>query len=188
MRLLRLEQADRPGDAEVLFEIGKQLQEADQLDEAFALFEKSLALGEARKPLAHMTEIRLRQSGTAEALALCLRGTSSFPDDGELLLLEGTLRTETGDLIGAGAALVRLLGTTPPLIGSERVGLRTYRAHHQFAVVCRRLGQSEGLFPRRTAVVTTTCLRRENVRNRPRRHSVRLDPARPTRSRRWGEP
>ena len=78
----------------------------------------------------------------AEALALCLRGRSRFPDDAELLLLEGTLRAETGDLLGAQFALVRLLGMA---------GGGTYRAYCQLAVVCHGLGQhreAERLFRR----------------------------------------
>ena len=142
LRLLRMDLADRPDDPAVLFHLGAISQEAGRLDEAFALYERSLAGRASPAALARMADIRFRQGQLDEALALCLRGTSSFPDDAELLLLEGTLRAETGDLLGAQSALVRLLGLpTASSFTAQRTGLRTYRARHQLAVVCRALGR-----------------------------------------------
>jgi hypothetical protein len=59
-----------------------------------------------------------------QALRVCLCGQSVCPE-AELLYLEGVLRTEGGDLSGAHAALVRLLGTQSGLHFGSGAGAAT---------------------------------------------------------------
>ncbi len=77
---------------------------------------------------------RLGQQG--EALAACVEGRLHYPDDAELLFLEGNARRDRGDLAGAAAVLERLLALpAAEHFASVDAGLRGPKARHNLAVV-----------------------------------------------------
>jgi tetratricopeptide (TPR) repeat protein len=145
MRLLQMEYEEQPHDPFTLFNLGQTLQEIGQPAEALRFLAESLARSHpndsiVRKLFSLMANCHLKLNQAQEALALCLRGQAVCPDDGELLLMEGMIRTAQQDYHGAKAALVRLLGTEAgPHFASVSDGLRGYQGRHQLALVCFRL-------------------------------------------------
>jgi tetratricopeptide (TPR) repeat protein len=72
----------------------------------------------------------------AEALTACQEGRQVYPEDTELLFLEGVLRRDKGDLTGAEACLIRLLESNPAAhFASVDAGLKGYKAWHNLGVV-----------------------------------------------------
>jgi GT2 family glycosyltransferase/Flp pilus assembly protein TadD len=155
LRLLEVEHAEGPRDPFTLFNLGATYVELGRHREALPLLAESLARSHptdsiVRKLYSLLASCHLHLGRRDEALGCCARGQAVCPDDPELLLLEGMIRTEAGDLHGAKAALVRLISTeTGPHFASVADGLRTYRGRHQLAVACRGLGEhaeAEGLW------------------------------------------
>jgi tetratricopeptide (TPR) repeat protein len=147
VRLLRLQDAERPDDPVTLFNLGWAYQQCDKLEESVRLLQRSLE----RVPPDYSIRPKLysllsrgqhRLGRRAEALAACRAGRGSFPDDVELLFQEGLLLFEEGDHAGAEAALLRLL-TLPPAdtFGSLDASLRGFKARHQLALVYRAQGR-----------------------------------------------
>jgi glycosyltransferase involved in cell wall biosynthesis/tetratricopeptide (TPR) repeat protein len=145
MRLLRMEYEEQPHDPFTLFNLGQSLQEMGQPAEALPFLAESLERSHpkdsiVRKLYSLMANCHLKLEQPREALALCVRGEAVCPDDAELLLLEGIIRTVQQDYHGAKAALVRLLGTeSGQHFASVSEGLRGYQGRHQLALVCFRL-------------------------------------------------
>jgi tetratricopeptide (TPR) repeat protein len=148
LRLLEMERADQPHDPFTLFNLGTSYCELGRQDEALPLLEECLARSHpgdsiVRKLYALMANCHLHRGRIDEALRVVLAGQGVCHDDEELLFLEGIIRTDKGDLQGAKIALVRLLGVGQRQhFASVADGLRGYRARHQLAVVCCRLGET----------------------------------------------
>jgi GT2 family glycosyltransferase/predicted Zn-dependent protease len=144
LRLLRLEQQDDPDDPFTLFNLGSVYQEMGRYAEALPLLQRSLEGSHPRDSIVRKLHALIvgchRALGRAEeALAACQRGRQDYPDDTELLFVEGVLRRERDDLPGAEACLKRLLETEPePHFASVDAGLRGYKARHNLAVLYRR--------------------------------------------------
>jgi len=71
-----------------------------------------------------------------------LAGRQYFPDDAELLFQEALARNEHRDLQGAEKCLLRLIdGQDQALFASVDVGLRSYKARHNLAVIVQGQGR-----------------------------------------------
>jgi tetratricopeptide (TPR) repeat protein len=148
LRLLEMERSEQPHDPFTLFNLGASYAELARYDEALPMLQESLARSHprdsiVRKLYALVASCHLHRGRMDEALRLCLQGQAVCADDEELLFLESLIRTDKGDLQGARAALVRLLGTEAEQhFASVADGLRGHKGRHQLAVVCCRLGEN----------------------------------------------
>jgi tetratricopeptide (TPR) repeat protein len=149
LRLLRLEQAERPDDPFILFNLGAVHQELGRPAEALPLLRRSLELSQptdsiVRKLYALIAQGQRQLGQPAAALAACAGGRRHYPDDTELLFVEGMLRREQGDPAAAEALLVRLLASQPGAhFGCVDTGLRGHKARHHLALACRQQGREE---------------------------------------------
>jgi glycosyltransferase involved in cell wall biosynthesis len=147
LRLLRLEQAERPGDPVTLYHLGLALGQQGKMEEALALLRESLARTPAdysNRPKLHaMIGRGLQRLGRRdEALSACRAGLAEHPGDVELLFLEGLLLFEAGDLAGAEGALGRLLNQPRrERFVTMDAGLGSYKARHLLGEVHRRRGR-----------------------------------------------
>ena len=113
LRLLELDQAERPDDPLTLFHLGwtqhllgQSAAAAETLERCRQVAPPQLAI--VRRLYALLVR-SLRELGRRdEALAVCGAGRAIYPDDAELLFHEGQLFTERGDFAAAEAALLRL--------------------------------------------------------------------------------
>jgi tetratricopeptide (TPR) repeat protein len=147
LRLLQLEHAEQPDDPFTLFNLGQVHHELGRPAEALPFLRQSLAGSHpqdsiVRKLYSLIASCHIRLGERAEALAACAEGRRAHPADGELLFLEALLREQDGDLDGATACLLAVLNFRPgPHFASVDPGLRSYRARHQLALLCRKQGQ-----------------------------------------------
>jgi tetratricopeptide (TPR) repeat protein len=148
LRLLEMEYAEQPHDPFTLFNLGATYAEMGRHDEALPFLQESLDRSHPRDSIVRKlyslkAGCHLNRRRLPAALQACLQGQAVCPDDQELLFLEGTIRTDQGDLHGARAALIRLLGMEDnPHFASVADGLRGFKGRHQLAVVCFRLGET----------------------------------------------
>jgi tetratricopeptide (TPR) repeat protein len=147
LRLLEREDAENPDDPFTLFNRGWALSELGRPAEALPRLLRSLERSDprdsiVRKLYALVAQCHRRLGRLEPALAACADGRRLYPDDAELLYLEGTARREGGDLAGAESALNDLLASRPaPHFGSVDSGLRGYKARHQLAAVYLQQGR-----------------------------------------------
>jgi tetratricopeptide (TPR) repeat protein len=147
LRLLHLEDGDRPDDPFTLFNLGSVYQELGRHAEALPLLRRSLGRSHpgdsiVRKLYALIVGCHRALGQAPEALAACREGRQGYPDDTELLFVEGILRRDQGDLDGAEGCLLRLLAAEPaPHFASVDAGLRGYKARHNLAVVYCQQGR-----------------------------------------------
>jgi tetratricopeptide (TPR) repeat protein len=147
LRLLNLEDAERPDDPFTLFNFGLIYREIGKPAEALPRLRRSLELSHptdsiVRKLHALIVGCYRLQNQPTEALAACEEGLRVFPDDIELLFLEGLLRRDAGDLARSEACLLRLLeSTSEPHFASIDTGLRGYKGRHNLAVVYYQQGR-----------------------------------------------
>jgi GT2 family glycosyltransferase len=157
LRLLLLEQAEQPDHPFTLFNLGCAYHEMRRPAEALPLFERSLARSQpgdsiVRKLHALIAQCLRHLGRTAEALAACRRGRTHYPHDAELAFQEGLARRQLGDAGGAEACLLRCLnGVEEPHFESVHVGIRGYLTRHNLAALCvtqGRLAEAEALWRR----------------------------------------
>jgi tetratricopeptide (TPR) repeat protein len=148
LRLLWLEEAERPGDPFTLFNLGWTHQCQGDVAAALPFYRRSLErapAGTSFRPKLYALLARGHHwlGERPAALEACRAGRQSYPDDVELLFLEGVLCSELGDLAGAEACFTRLLsGTaTTRLVGVD-VDLTGYKARHNLARVYRAQGRA----------------------------------------------
>jgi GT2 family glycosyltransferase/Flp pilus assembly protein TadD len=140
MRLLELENAESPDHPFTLFNLGCSLQELGRHAEALEVLRRSLARSQpddsiVRKLYGLIAGCHRARGEPDLALAACVEGRQNYPDDTELLFVEGVLRREQGDLDGAIICLERLFTSSPgPHFGSVDAGLRGYKGRHNLAV------------------------------------------------------
>jgi glycosyltransferase involved in cell wall biosynthesis len=146
LRLLLIENEERPDDPFTLFNLGSLYREIDRPAEALPLLQRSLERSRPRDSIVPKLHALiagcLRKLGRPrEALDACRAGRQQTLDD-ELLFLEALILRELGDPAGAEATLLDLLGTSR-LAGFVNVdtGLRGYKARHNLAVICEESGR-----------------------------------------------
>jgi tetratricopeptide (TPR) repeat protein len=149
LRLLRMDEADRPDDPIVLFHLGWTLYALGRSEEALPILSRSLqrtspSAPPVRKLYALLARTQRRLGHKDEALALCAQGLQRFPDDPELLFLEGLVRAQSGDLGGAESCLVRLLEQRPEPYMAAGVDpeWNGVKARYNLGVVYRDQGRS----------------------------------------------
>jgi tetratricopeptide (TPR) repeat protein len=119
LRLVRLDHADCPNDPIVLFNLGRTTMRVGDLEGSLPLLRQAIDTLPAgadflrRTAYGLMIEALCRLARHQEALARCLEGRARFPLESELLLAEGLVRRDLGDLVGARASLLRLLEIDP---------------------------------------------------------------------------
>jgi glycosyltransferase involved in cell wall biosynthesis/Tfp pilus assembly protein PilF len=147
-RLISIENAERPDDPFILFNLGSIYHETDRPAEALPLLQRSLERSRPRDsivPKLHALIVgclrKLRRP--RQALDVCRAGLRLDADDVELLFLEALIRRELGDRAGAEATLLRLLAAPRgERLANRDDGLRGYKARHNLAVIYEETGQS----------------------------------------------
>lgn len=149
LRLLEMEHAGNPDEPFVLFNLGSVAHELGRYDDAVKYLQRSLARSHPRDSIVRKLysliagcQRELRQP--VDAMATVRDGRSHYPDDAELLFLEGRLLQDAGDLAGAEAAFRRLLHDDtgePAHFASVDAGLRGIRARHALASVLLTAGR-----------------------------------------------
>lgn len=122
LRLLRMDDEQNPDDPFILFNLGSVFQELGQLRESIPVLRRSLERSHPTDSIVRKLYAMLAQShrhlGEKElALAACRKGREFYPDDIELLHLEGQVSLALGDAAGAEACWGADLGQG---IGVER--------------------------------------------------------------------
>jgi tetratricopeptide (TPR) repeat protein len=152
LRLLNLENTDKPDDPFTLFNLGSVYQELGKLAEAIPFLQRSLQRSNpsdsiVRKLYALIAQCYRQLKQQTEALAVCREGRLYYPDDTELLFQESLCCRDLGDHAASEACLVRLLTTREQdHFASIDTGLRGYKARHNLAVLYqeqRRLPEAE---------------------------------------------
>jgi tetratricopeptide (TPR) repeat protein len=160
LRLLEMEDADRPGDAYTLFNLGWTTLDLGRPRDAVGYLERSLAKARPtasflRKLYVLMAKGHRAAGDPGRAPGTCRAALERFPDDLELLVEAAALMREAGDLAGAEAALNRVLTVRPKrYLASTEVGLQGYKARHLLAGVVAaggRAAEAEGLWRRALA-------------------------------------
>jgi GT2 family glycosyltransferase/predicted Zn-dependent protease len=147
LRLLQLENAERPDDPFNLFNLGSVYNELDRPAEALPLLQRSLELSQpgdsiVRKLYALIVQCQRQLGQPDEAFATCQAGRRYYPDDVELLFVEGVMRRERKDLEGAEACFLQLLETPPgTYFASVDAGLHGYKARHNLAGIYQEQGR-----------------------------------------------
>jgi glycosyltransferase involved in cell wall biosynthesis len=119
LRLLELDTVDQPDDPFVLFNLGRTQLRLDQVSASIAPLTHSierLPAGNSflvQTAYALLIEALCRLGQTTESFRFVQEGRRRFPDNTELLLADGVVRRELGDLSGAEACLVQVLRQDP---------------------------------------------------------------------------
>ncbi len=148
LRLLLLENEERPDDPFTLFNLGSLYHETGRPAEALPLLQRSLERSRPRASI--VTKLHALIAGCLrqlqrprEALDACRAGLKQMPDDDELLFLSTLVERELGNTARAEATLVRLLSTprvTSLVNGDDRA--RGYKARHNLAVIFEETGRT----------------------------------------------
>lgn len=147
LKLLRLEDDERPDDPFTLFNLGAVCLEQGDQTAALSYLERSLAKSHPRDSIVrklHALIIQiLRALGRpSEAMGACARGRAQYPDDIEILFHEALVRRELNDLHGAKSCLQSLLAPrSDNHFASIDMSLTGYKAFHNLAVICQELGE-----------------------------------------------
>ena len=145
LRLLDLENSERPNDPFTLFNLGCTYQEMGRLAEAVACYQGSLRHAQPGQSFLCKVYVMLtrahRQLGqTGEAMAVCRAGRAFYPNDPELLCQKAWLLYLGGDFQGAESSLLQILTGPQERSGldiSVDPGLRGYVTRHNLAVLYR---------------------------------------------------
>ena len=149
LRLLLLEDQDRPNDPFTLMNLGWAYTNLGQTATAITCYNRSLALCNPRRsitPKLHALLVRghLALGQSQQALAACQAGRALYPDDVELSFLHAAILSDLGDLAAAEALLLRLLEDRPargPSVSSNP-GMRGHMARHNLARIYRAQGRA----------------------------------------------
>ena len=147
LRLLHLEDGERPNDPYILFNLGAIYHQKGEPETAGLLLQRSLerARGEAAYvPVAYrvLSQCQLSLGQPAAALAVCQAGRRQYPADAHLLFQEAVLQGAQGDRRAEEACLLQILRLSPPATGLVYdPGLWTYKVRHNLAVLCRDQGR-----------------------------------------------
>ena len=149
LRLLLLEDADKPNDAFTLFNLGCiHAQELRRPAEALPLLKRSLERSHptdsiVRKLYALIASCQRHLSQRREALATCQEGRQHYPEDVELLFLEGVSRIDLKDPARAEACLLKCLASREkPHFASVDTGVQGYKARYHLAAIYLAQGRT----------------------------------------------
>jgi tetratricopeptide (TPR) repeat protein len=148
LRLLRLEDRDRPDHPYTVFNLGSVYHELGRPAEALPLLRRSLERSHVndsivRKLYALIASCLSALGRPDEALACCAEGRGHYPDDAELLFVEASLREGQGDIEKAIACLRRLRRPEGGAhFGSVADGLRGHKAANNLAALLLRKGEA----------------------------------------------
>jgi tetratricopeptide (TPR) repeat protein len=155
LRLLKLDEAEKPNDPFTLFNLGSVYHELGQSREAVRALEGSLASSHpkdsiVRKAFALLIRCQHQSGDRAGAEATCRQGRVHYPEDAELLFTAAGFAREGGDF-GAAETLYRQLidGSEGPHFASADPSLRCVKGRHNLAVMLLdqdRLGEAEGVW------------------------------------------
>jgi glycosyltransferase involved in cell wall biosynthesis len=160
LRLLKLDEQERPNDAFTLFNLGSIYNELGDHRGAIAVLEKSLAASHptdsiVRKLYALVAQCQVKIGEKARAAETLVAGRNHYPDDSELLFLSAGLARERGDVWAAEELYRRLIdGKEGAYFASVDSGLRAVKGRHNLAVMlmdASRAAEAEALW--RTALV-----------------------------------
>jgi tetratricopeptide (TPR) repeat protein len=147
LRLLLMEQAERPDHPFILFNIGQIYQEQGRLEEALPLFRRSVEVSHptdsiVRKLHALIAQCHNQLRQHREAVAACLQGKAVYPDDVEILFQEALALRNLRDVHGAVERWEQIL-TTPrgAYLASLNVGIRGYLTRYNLATAYQDLGR-----------------------------------------------
>jgi glycosyltransferase involved in cell wall biosynthesis/predicted Zn-dependent protease len=148
VRLLERQRDEGPDDPITLYNLGSAYQQLGRLEESLRLLGRSLEVVPADysirpKLYALLARGQQRLGRRADALATCRAGLALFPEDVELLFLEGVLLEEEGDATGAEASWRRLLALPRRQeFASRDAGLASYRVRQQLGRLYLGQGRS----------------------------------------------
>jgi tetratricopeptide (TPR) repeat protein len=148
LRLLHLQEAEQPDEAFTLFNLGWAYQTLGQLPRALAYLRKSLDRADpsasiVRKLFTLIAQTHEKLGQPREALGWCRAGRVRFPDDAELLFHEGMLLKAQGDRRGAELAWRSLLEVQPgPHFASVDASLRGYKTRYHLGVLLSEQGRA----------------------------------------------
>jgi glycosyltransferase involved in cell wall biosynthesis len=139
LRLLEMENAERPDEPFILFNLGSIAVEQGRLDDGVKILQRSLALSQpehsiVRKLYALLSQCHRLRGEMELALAACRKGREFYPDDVELLFQEGIVLRGRGDRAGARRCWTRLLRpSNGEHFASIDTGLGGYKTRHNLA-------------------------------------------------------
>ena len=147
LRLLKLDERDRPGDPFTLFNLGSVYHELGDYRAAAEVLERSLAGSHVkdsivRKTYALLSRCHAQSGDRNRAEAVCRQGRTHYPDDAELVFLAAGLAREGGDP-GAAEGLYRKLvaGGEEAHFASVDSALRAVKGRHNLAVLLFEQGR-----------------------------------------------
>jgi glycosyltransferase involved in cell wall biosynthesis len=155
LRLLRLDQAEDPGNPFTLFNLGSVYSELGDHRAAVGVLEKSLAASHprdsiVRKLYALLAQCRAKAGDPRGAAGALSEGRVHYPDDAELLFLAANLARERKHFPEAEELYRRLVdGREADHFASVDAGLRAVKGRHNLAVMLLdqgRLSEAEGLW------------------------------------------
>jgi tetratricopeptide (TPR) repeat protein len=141
IRLLRIEEMERPDHPFTQFNLGMTLLELNQPAEALVHLEKSLAVSgplesHRRKAHALMVEAAMRVDDRRAAAGHLACGLEEFPDDPELLFRSGVLASCDGRLEEAIVAFERAIDAPrDSYFRSFDLGILSYKARQNLAAI-----------------------------------------------------
>jgi glycosyltransferase involved in cell wall biosynthesis len=144
LRLLEMDAAERSDDSFSLFNLGWTLLDLGRSEEALPNLQRSLEKAASHssilRKLYYLLGFCHRNLGRPdEALKVCQQGLARFPDDAELLLEEGMMLRDKGDLAGAEQSWLKLLAPRQgKYFASEEVGLRGFRTRQLLTEIYAR--------------------------------------------------
>ena len=147
LRLLQMEDAEKPDHPFTLFNLGMVFQELGQVREALARFQRSLERSEpgdsiVRKLYALIVQCHRNLGETQPALAACQAGRGHYPEDCELLFQQALLLLETRNPAEAERCFLHLLEKREGAhFASLDLGLQGYKARHNLAVLYYEQGR-----------------------------------------------
>jgi len=146
LRILHLEQAERPEHPFTLFNLGMTYVDGEQFAEAEGYLQRSIARSgpeesQLRKTYALLVYSQMRLGRSEEALKTCRAGRNLFPLDAELRFREGVLLHDLGRLEEAVRAYQDVLETREERhFSSVDRGLSGFKARQNLAVAFTDMG------------------------------------------------
>ncbi|HWY85429.1 MAG TPA: tetratricopeptide repeat protein [Gemmataceae bacterium] len=148
LRLLERAAAETPDDTHALFYLGQTHLMLGAPQRALPFLRECRKHADPLNPLTSRLYVLLTQAlhqagELPEALSICQAGGRYFPDNPDLLFLEGVIRQKTGDAAGAETCLQRLLAAPAE---SRSVSMDTtmyFKARHRLALDYLRQGRHE---------------------------------------------